>query len=272
LFQQAIAADPNYALAWAGLADTYNVAPSYGIGIDSKRALLLSDEASNKAVQLDDSLSETHSARASALAFNWRWNEAEAQFRRAIELNPNNSTAHYFYGFTLLLPQNRIEESLAEIRTALSLDPLSPIINTNYGWARMAAHHYDESLAQFQKTIQRDPNFGPAHFKLSHLLSSMGRYADAVTEAKKSALVKAEFATLDARGYCAVNQAVTGGDRDASSAPACAATDRELAFRSLRLAYENHDLVGEFIRSPEFDPLRSDSRYIEIMRNMGLNP
>ena len=272
LFQQAIAADPNYALAWAGLADTYNVAPSYGIGIDSKRAQLLSDEASSKAVQLDDSLSEAHSARASALSFDWRWSEAEAHFRRAIELNPNNSTAHYFYGFTLLLPQNRLDESLSEIRTALSLDPLSPILNTNYGWVLMAAHQYDESLAQFQKTIQRDPNFGPAHFKMSHLLAARGRYADAVNEANKSTLIKAQSATPDAKGYCAANQAITGGDRDASSAPACAASDRELAIRSLRMAYENHDLAGEFVRSPEFDPLRSDPRYIEIMRNMGLNP
>src|SRR5580704_2757669 len=107
LFQQAIAADPNYALAYAGLADTYSVAPSYDIGIDSKQAMSLCDEASLKAVQLDDSLAETHTARAIALAFAWRWSEAEPEFRRAIEINPNNAHAHYFYAFTMLLPQNR---------------------------------------------------------------------------------------------------------------------------------------------------------------------
>jgi eukaryotic-like serine/threonine-protein kinase len=272
LFQQAIAADPNYALAYAGLADTYNVAPSYDIGIDSKQALSLGDEASQKAVQLDDSVSETHTARASYLDDAWRWSEAEAEFRRAIEINPNSAVAHYFYAFTLLLPQKRIDESLAEFRTALSLDPLSPIINTNYGWTLMAAHRYEESLAQFQKTLQRDPSFGPAHFKMSHLYSSMGRYAEAVSEAKKDALIEAESPTPDAKGYCALNQAITGADRDISSAVACAASDRELALRLMEVAYENHDLVGEFIRSPEFDPLRSDPRYIETMRKMGLNP
>ena len=272
LFQQAIAADPNYALAYAGLADTYNVAPSYDIGIDSKQALALAEQAAQKAVQLDDSLSEAHAARAGALAFGWRWNEAEPEFRRAIEINPNNAGAHYFYGFTLLIPQRRMDEAIKEFQTALSLDPLSPIINTNYGWTLMVAHRYEDSLGQYQKTLQRDPNFGPAHFKLSHLLSTMGRYAEAVSEEKKSDLITSKLATPDAKGYCAANQQITGADRSVSSAIACAATDRELALRMLQTAYENHDLVGEFIQSPEFDPLRSDPRYTEIMHKMGLEP
>jgi eukaryotic-like serine/threonine-protein kinase len=272
LFQQAIAADPNYALAYAGLADTYSVAPSYDIGIDSKQAMSLCDEASQKAVQLDDSLAETHTARAIALAYAWRWSEAEPEFRRAIEINPNNAHAHYFYAFTMLVSQNRVDESLAEFRTALSLDPLSPIINTNYGWTLMAAHHPDESLAQYQKTLQRDPNFGPAHFKFSRLYSSMGRYAEAVSETKKTALINVGSPTPDAKGYCAANESIKGADRDISSAVACAASDRELALRLMEVAYENHDMVGEFIRSPEFDPLRSEPRYIETMRKMGLNP
>ncbi len=271
LFQQAIAADPNYALAYAGLADTYNVAPSYDIGIDSKQALALASEAAQKAVQLDDSLSETHTARAGVLAFGWHWSEAETEFRRAIELNPNNSGAHYFYAFTLLMPQRRDDEAIKEMEKALSLDPLSPILNTNYAWALMAAHRYPESLAQFQKTIQRDPNFVPAHFKLSHLYSTMGKYAEASAEMKKLEEVKPEVATPDAKGYCAANQIVNGADRNPSAAIACAATDRELALRLLRTAYENHDLVCEWVRSPEFDVLRSDPRYLEIMRSMGLN-
>ena len=103
LFQQAIAADPNYALAYRGLADTYNIAPSYRIGINTRQAELLADEAARKAIELDDSLSEAHSARASALANEWKWNEAESEFRRAIELNPNNANAHYFYAVVYLL-------------------------------------------------------------------------------------------------------------------------------------------------------------------------
>jgi serine/threonine protein kinase/tetratricopeptide (TPR) repeat protein len=273
LFQQAIAADPNYALAYAGLADTYNVAPSYDIGIGSKQALTLSDDASRKAVQLDGSLSETHNSRAAALASAWRWSEAETEFRRAIEINPNNAHAHYFYAFLVLVPENRADEALAEFRTALSLDPLSPIINVNYGWTLMVARRYEESSAQFQKVMKQDPSFGPAHFKFSHLLAAMGRYAEAVAEMQKvGVLVGHGSVTADANGYCTLNYAITGADRMPSSAPACAATNRDLALRALELGSEEGDLVGQFIRSPEFDPLRSEPRYIETMRKMGLNP
>jgi eukaryotic-like serine/threonine-protein kinase len=273
LFQQAIAADPNYALAYAGLADTYNVAPSYDIGIGSKQALALSDDASRKAVQLDGSLSETHNSRAASLSDAWRWSEAEAEFRRAIEINPNNAHAHYFYAFLVLEPENHVDEALAEFRTALSLDPLSPIINTNYGWTLMVAHRYEESIAQFQKVRKQDPDFGPAHFKFSHLLAAMGRYAEAVGEMQKlEELLGHVSVTPDANGYCTLNQAITGADRMPSTALACAATNRELALRALESGYANGDLVGEFIRGPEFDPLRSEPRYIETMRKMGLNP
>ncbi len=272
LFQQAIAADPNYALAYAGLADTYNVSPSYGIGIDSMQAVALAEEASLKAVQLDDSLSETHVSHAAALTNDWRWKESEAEFRRAIQINPSNATAHYFFAFLVLVPENRIDESLAEFRAALSLDPLSPIINTNDGWTLMAAHRYDEALAQYQKTLLRDPGFEPAHFKLSHLYAAMGRFGDAVAEMKKMPDLKTVNPTSDAKGYCAANQAVTGSDRDISSAIACAASDHALAIQLMQKAYGNRDLVGEFIRSPEFDLLRSDPSYKEIMHKMGLEP
>jgi len=273
LFQQAIAADPNYALAYAGLSDTYNVAPSYDIGIGSKQALALSDEASSKAVQLDPSLSEAHNSRGASLADAWRWSEAEPEFQRAIEINPNSASAHYFYAFTLLLPLKRTDEALAELRTALSLDPLSPIINTNYGWTLMVAHRYEESLAQFQKVTARDPNFEPGHFKFAHLLAAMGRYPEAVAEMKKlSELVGHDPVSLDAKGFCTLNQAINGADRMPASALACATTNRELALRAMESGYENGDLVGDFLRGPEFDPLRSEPRYIETMRRMNLNP
>jgi tetratricopeptide (TPR) repeat protein len=166
-----------------------------------------------------------------------------------------------------------VDESLAEFRTALSLDPLSPIINTNYAWTLMVGHRYDESLAQFQKTIQQDPKFGPAHFKFSHLLAVLGRYPEAVGEIQKlDDLVGHAPVTPDAKGYCALNQAIAGADRMASSALACASTNREAALRALEVGGENGDMDGEFVRGPEFDPLRSDPRYIETMRKIGLKP
>src|SRR5208283_1826565 len=119
LFNQAIAADPNYALAYAGLADSYNVATGYGVLITPKEAWPLADAASRKALQLDPSLYEAHAARANTLATAWKWAEAENEYRRAIEINPNNASAHYFYAFVCLMPQNRIDQSLEEFRIAL---------------------------------------------------------------------------------------------------------------------------------------------------------
>ena len=186
LFQQAIAADPNYALAYTGLADTYNVAPSYGIGITSQQGELLADEAARKAVELNDSLSEAHAARAFALSNLRRWSEAEPEFRRAIELNPNNAAARYFYAFGFLAQQNRLDEGLEQYKTALSLDPLSSIVNTNYAVMLMEARRYPEALAQFQKVLARDPNFGPAHYKLSQFYATTGRFPEAVRELRRS--------------------------------------------------------------------------------------
>ena len=112
MFQQAIAADPNYALAYAGLGDTYNVASSYGCRhYLSRKRSLLADEATRKALELDDSLPEAHTARAGALTQLWKWTEAEHEFKRALELNPNSAQTHYFYAYTLLLPENRIDEA-----------------------------------------------------------------------------------------------------------------------------------------------------------------
>ena len=123
LFQQAIAADPNYALAYAGLGDTYNVIPSYGTGITSRQAGLLADEATRKALELDDSLPEAHLARADALTFALKWDEAEKEFRRAIELNPNSAAAHYFYAFTFLVPEKALRSGARGIPSRVVARP-----------------------------------------------------------------------------------------------------------------------------------------------------
>lgn len=285
LFQQAIAADPKYALAYAGLADTYFVGPSYGIGITSKQGVLLGDEASRKAVELDGSSSEAHSARAVALTAEFKWSEAEPEFRRAIELNPNNAAVHYFYAITFLMPEGRIDQALEEFRTALSLDPLSAIVNTNYACALLQARRYQEAIAQFQKVLERDPNFAPAHYKLSQLYATTGRFADAVKEleasegygrggvgptAGKGAVPKA---SPDAKGYVELTQnVIQGTDRWSAIAVAYAAGgDREHAFENLEKAYADRDNeLFWVIRYPALDSLRSDPRYADLMKQLGL--
>jgi serine/threonine protein kinase/Tfp pilus assembly protein PilF len=272
LFQQAIAADPNYALAYTGLADTYIVAPSYGIGITPRQARLLSDEASRKALALDDSLPEAHTTRAAALAMAWRWNEAEAEFKRALELNPNSAAAHYFYAFSYLIPQKRIDQALDEFHIALSLDPLSSIVNTNYATALMVAGRYPESLAAFRKTLERDPGFGPAHYKLSQLYATMGRFAEAESEFQKYISVPGSW-SADAQGYTRLMLAVPP-ENDTVSGIAVGfglTGDRNKAFEFLEKAFADQDDELIFcIRYPALDSLRSDPRYADLTRRMGL--
>jgi serine/threonine protein kinase/tetratricopeptide (TPR) repeat protein len=272
LFQQAIAADPNYALAYTGLADTYNVIPSYGVGITSRQARLLADETTRKALELDDSLPEAHTARASALAMAWKWSEAEQEFRRAIELNPNDAAAHYFYAISFLCPEKRIDQALEEYRVALSLDPLSPIVNTNYAAMLMIAHRYPEAAAQFRKTLERDPDFMPAHYKLSQLDATTGNFAEAVSELHKFYSVPGSWSP-DANGYEQLARAgATKQEWQAAMAMAFAIRgDRNKTFEYLEEAFSREDLeLILCIRYPAFDSMRSDPRYADLMRQLGL--
>jgi eukaryotic-like serine/threonine-protein kinase len=270
LFHEAITADPNYALAYAGLADTYNVAPSY-IPVPSKQAAALAGEAARKALELDDTLAEAHSAQAFTLSNSYKWGESEAEFRRALALNPNSARTHYFYAVGLLGPQNRIEDALEQYRVALSLDPLSLIVNANYALTLTQAHRYPEALAEFQKVLARDPNSIPAHYKLSQLYAITGRFAEAISEMRHM-VTKPVAATPDAKGYLAISMAVDGSDRSGSVAIAAALCgNKDQAFQFLDKAYADGDselLLA--IRMPALDSLHSDPRFAELLRKMGL--
>jgi serine/threonine protein kinase/tetratricopeptide (TPR) repeat protein len=273
LFQQAIAADPNYALAYSGLADTYIVAPSYNTGITFIQAHELADAATRKALELDDSLSEAHSARAGALVVARKWNEAEAEYRRALEINPNNATAHYFYGWGVLMPEKRTEQALEEFRTALSLDPLSPIVNLNYAFTLMVARRYPESLAQFNKTIESNPSFRGLHFYLSQFYAATGRFAEAVSELQKiDPSIPGSF-SADAQGYNKLVLAIFSIRNNPSAAAVSYALlrDRDKTFEYLEKAYamEDGDLE-QSLRNPAMDSVRSDPRYADLMHRLGL--
>jgi eukaryotic-like serine/threonine-protein kinase len=272
LFQQAIAADPNYALAYAGLGDTYNVIPSYRAGITSRQAGALADEATRKALELDDSLPEAHLAHADFLTFSLKWKQAEEEFRRALELNPNSAATHYLYAFSLLVPEKRFDKAFEEFRVALSLDPLSPIMNTNYATTLMDAHRYPEALAQFRKTLERDPNFGPAHHKLSHLYAATGDFPNAVREEQLDSRAPGSWSP-DAKGYRDMAQAAfTQPESMTWVALAMAVTgERNKALDYLEKAVSNQEIeVVLCIRYPSFDPIRPDPRYARIMSQLGL--
>ncbi|HKM65761.1 MAG TPA: protein kinase [Candidatus Acidoferrum sp.] len=270
LFQRAIVADPNYALAYTGLADSYTVATGYGVIIQPKQALVLADEAARKALELDDSLSEAHAARANALSSAWKWNESEPEFRRAIELNPNNASAHYFYAFNYLMPENHLEQSLAEFRLALSLDPLAPIMKMNYGLTLLAAGRYPEAVAQLKEVLERDPSFGPAHYYLSQFYATMGRYAEAVSELQIAAATKGSW-SADAQGYAKLMQTRKLAAPTNIAVALALAGDREKAFEYLEKAYSEQDSeLMACIRFPAFDLLHSDPRWASLMNRLGL--
>jgi serine/threonine protein kinase/tetratricopeptide (TPR) repeat protein len=272
LFQQAIAADPNYAMAYAGLGDTYNVIPSYRAGMTSKQAGALADEATRKAIELDDSLPEAHLARADHVTFSWNWREAEQEFRRAIELDPNSANAHYLYAFALLVPEKKFDQALEEFRIALSLDPLSPIMNTNYAATLMDAHRYPEALAQFQKTVERDPTFGPAHHKLAHLYATTGDFANAVDHLKKFAPTPGSW-SADAKGFRDLAlQAFNKPEQMTWTALALSVTgDRNRALDFLEKAQADHEIeVILCFRYPSFDPIRADPRFKAVVGQTGL--
>jgi serine/threonine protein kinase len=272
LFQQAIAADPSYALAYTGLADTYNVASSYGIGITPRQARLLADEASRKALELDDSLPEAHTARAGSLSMSWRWSEAQQEYQRAIELNPNSATAHYFYAFSYLVPEKRIDQALEEFRIALSLDPLSSIVNTNYATTLMVAGRFPESLDNLRKTLDRDPGFGPAHYKLSQLLATTGHFAEAQSEFLKYTAIPGSWSS-DAQGYNKLMLAAPAENDDIAAIAVSFALlgNRDKTFEYLEKGFsEEDDEIIFCIRYPALDSIRPDPRYADLMRRLGL--
>jgi serine/threonine protein kinase/tetratricopeptide (TPR) repeat protein len=157
-FQQAIEKDPNYALAYAGVADSYAVGNGHYLGLTGLQARPKSKEASLKALSLDDTLAEAHTTLADTyLYFDWDWAKADEEFRRAIAANPNYPTAHQWYA-ECLYATRRFDEAIAQAKRAQELDPLSPIINGSLGATYLYARRYEEALEQYKKTYQMDPN------------------------------------------------------------------------------------------------------------------
>ena len=212
LYQQATAHDPNYALAYAGLAQSYALLPFY-TGAHRRDAMSKAKEAALKALSLDSNLAEAHTALGNVLVHDEvDLTGAMREFKRAIELKPNDATAHHWLGNDILAALGRFEEAITEGKRAVELDPLSPIINADLGTTFYYARRYDESVAQLRKTLTIDPTFFYAHYNLGIVLQVMGDLPGAIAEYEKARQLSNDpfMATL-----CAAAKA-NAGDKDAA--------------------------------------------------------
>jgi TolB-like protein/Tfp pilus assembly protein PilF len=293
LFQKAIDKDPDYALAYAGLADTYNVFSSYGVA-PPREAYPKGKAAAESALAIDDTLAEAHTALGVSLsAHDWNWSAAEDELKRAIELNPNYSTAHYFYSYSVLTPQGRHEEAVAEMKRAQELEPLSLIINTNLGWALIYAGRYKEAEEQLRRTLELEPNFAPIHARLADALTGAGRHEEAIREAVLARERRGSSATGSLMASLGYAYAAGGKRAEAKRTLAeiktisahsyvsafwvakiyAALGEKEEAFKWLQRAYEERDFILPRIKvEPGFDKIKSDPRFADFVRKVNLSP
>jgi serine/threonine-protein kinase len=185
-FQQAIAADPNYALAYAGVADAYVFLPGYTAGAP-RDCYPKAMAAAKKALELDETLAEAHTTLALALwYFDFDFTQANREFQRAIELNPNYATGHQQYGNNTLSALGRFDDAIIEGKRAVELDPLSLVINADLGMNYYYARRYDEAIAQLRKTLDMDPGYYYAHVDLGEVFAGKQAFGEAISEYQKA--------------------------------------------------------------------------------------
>jgi len=190
-FQKAIDQEPNYALAYAGLADSHIMLANWGFAAPLD-AYPKAKTAALKALDLDDELAEAHTSLAyTTLLYDWDWVNAEKRFRKAIAVNPNYASAHHFYSICLMTA-GRYKEAVAEIRRAQELDPLSLIVNDVLGWTYYEGRQYDQAIQQFTKTLEMDPNYVPALLDLGSTYLRTGEYGKAVAQFEKARSIAGE--------------------------------------------------------------------------------
>ena len=287
-FNQAIARDPNYAPAYSGLADTYALLGDWQYAVMTpKEALPQAKAAALKALALDSTLSEAHTSLAFTLeGYDWDLESAGREFRRAIELNPGYATAHHWYAWHLSL-LGRYDEAIAEMRKAENLDPLSLIINADLAELLLLAHSYDQSIQQSHKTIEMDPGFALAHNQLAQAYLQKQMPDEAIAELKEAVQLSGGSPTCTAnlaRAYAASGkrekavQLLTelkersspGNSHAAEIAMIYAALgDKDQAISWLEKGYDERFNPGVLIRLG-FDPLRSDPRFQDLLRRVGL--
>jgi TolB-like protein/Tfp pilus assembly protein PilF len=206
-FERAVAADPTYAGAYAGLAQTYLLIPVFGAGRPPD-FFPKATVAARKAIELDETSSEGHTALGMLTLFDFKFAPSEQEFRRAIELNPNYATAHHWFGNSLLVTLGRFDEAIKEGQRAVELDPLSLIINADLGSTLLIARRYDDAIVQLRKTLALDGNFAYAHWNLGEALYLKGDLGAAIAEYEKAAALDddPEILALLGRAYAELGQ------------------------------------------------------------------
>ena len=288
-FRQAADKDPNYALAYVGLADCHVLMEDYA-GTPASETLPKAKAFAERALKLDDSLAEAHASLAFAYNFLWRWEEADAEFKRSIELNPNYATAHGWYSY-YLRNVGRFDQSVTEGRRAQELDPLSPIHGANLSQAYLAQGDVDSSIEQSKKIIDLDPNFPRGHEQLGLAYLRQQHYPEALVESQKAVELSGRARrSLSFLGY---GYAISGKRAEALA-----------VLKELEGKYEKREAIGEDLAAvyaglgekdqafvwlerdvqarsglvarsrwePPFESLRSDPRYADLLRRMRLKP
>jgi TolB-like protein/DNA-binding winged helix-turn-helix (wHTH) protein/Flp pilus assembly protein TadD len=288
-FKQSISIDPGYAEAYSGLADSYTLAGDWANGIlPPSEAFPLAKAAANEALALNDRLAEAHTSLALVLdLYYWDWEAAEKQYALAINLNPGYAVAHEWYAWHLLL-LGHSAEALFEMRRAESLDPVSPVIRSNLADVLTVCHLFEESVRQSRRTLALDPNFAIGHFHLAEALVQERQYEAAIAEFQQAIELSGHLALFDAN--LAHAYALSGRRADALKIakdmearldlnPAAARIaiiyvglgDLDQAMNWLNKAYDAR-FNPEVLVRPTFDPLRSDARFRELRRRLGLPP
>jgi tetratricopeptide (TPR) repeat protein len=286
-FQAAIAKDSTYAPAYAGLAYAYVLLGYYGLE-GQTNAIPKARDAAQRAIALDDSLSDAYVALATmSVQYDWNWSEAEKDYRRAIELNPNNALAHHSYASAYLAAVGKFPQAVAELRQAHELDPMSPITDTSLAVGLWLSGRPAEGRDQFRKTFEIAPDFVQAHYYLALLDSFSNSYPEALAELEKIRSTDTIPAT-GLRGYVYARQ---GKRRDALqivddlqkiSKPAyvdpvliadiyTGLGEKDLAFNWLEKAYQQRS-VGMITlkQSAIYDPIRTDPRFVDLLRRVGI--
>jgi serine/threonine-protein kinase len=286
-FQQAADKDPNYALAYVGLADCYALQEIY-FGTPGSEAFPKAKAFAERALQLDNSLSEAHTSLAFAYDQLWQWRKAEEEFKRSIELNPSYPTAHHWYSLSLL-NEGRFDEALTEGRRAQELDPLSLVIGQNLAQTYLARGDVNSAIEQARKIIDLDPRYGRAHQQLGFDYLKQGNHSEAIAELMKAV-------DLSERDHLALAGVGYGYAASARRAEALA------ILKELEAKYEKHQALGQDLAAIyaglgdkdqafawlekdfqarsgllarigwqlPFESLRSDPRYADLRRRMGL--